>query len=60
MNSKNEAFISLHHKIKNNLAAWALLYNIPHNALNGLLSILKEIPGLEKLPKDSRSVLKTR
>jgi len=60
MNNGAGAFISLDLKIKNNLTTWALQYNIPHNALNGLLLILKEIPGLEKLPKDSRSVLKTR
>jgi len=37
-----------------------LQYNIPHNTLNGLLLVLKKIPSLEKLPKDSQTVLKTR
>lgn len=60
MDNAAKSFISLDHEIKNKLAAWALQYNIPHNAINGLLLVLKEISGLEKLPEDSRTVLCTR
>lgn len=39
---------------------WAINFNISYNALDGLLPILKKIPSLTRLPKDSRSILKTR
>ncbi|KAF0710825.1 Uncharacterized protein FWK35_00033241, partial [Aphis craccivora] len=38
---------------------WAVNYNIPHNAVNGLLPIFKSIPGLAEMPKDARTILKT-
>jgi len=42
------------------LCQWAVNFKINHNALDGLLVILKKIPMLSKLPKDSRSILDTR
>lgn len=47
-------------KIKKKVACWAVEFNIPSNALNSLLLILRQFPGLTELAKDSRSVLKTR
>lgn len=46
-------------KIKCKLSEWAVNYNIPHNAVNGLLPIFKSIPGLAEMPKDARTILKT-
>jgi len=51
---------SLIETLKHKLASWAINFNIPRNALNELLLILKKVPGLTELPKDSRSVLRTR
>lgn len=42
------------------MANWAVNFNIPQNALNGLLPILKQLPELKQLPKDSRTILKTK
>jgi len=42
------------------LCQWAVKFNINHNALDGLLVILKKVPALSQLPKDSRSILVTR
>jgi len=42
------------------LCQWAVNFNINHNALDGLLVILKKIPTLSQLPKDSISILNTR
>ncbi|CAI6351217.1 unnamed protein product [Macrosiphum euphorbiae] len=47
-------------EIRKKLASWAVEFNIPRNALNALLLILRQFPGFTELPKDSRSVLKTR
>lgn len=44
---------------QNVLSAWALKFNIAHNALSGLLEILRKYIPLNKLPKDPRTLLKT-
>lgn len=41
------------------LAKWAIEENITLSALKNLLSIMREIPGCENLPKDPRTFLKT-
>lgn len=41
------------------ISEWAVSYNIPQNALNKLLKILKQHKCFETLPKDSRTVLNT-
>jgi len=41
------------------LREWAIRNKISHVALSELLSILKEIPGLDNIPKDPRTFLKT-
>ncbi|KAF0757399.1 Uncharacterized protein FWK35_00026112, partial [Aphis craccivora] len=40
-----------------NLRKWAVDYNIPHHALNGLLSVLKQHKCFKPLPKDSRTLM---
>lgn len=42
------------------IAQWALLYKIPHTALNGLLLILRKHQCFSKLPKDARTILHTK
>lgn len=42
--------------IKSNIQQWALQHQIRQNALNGLLGILRSIPNMDFLPKDSRSL----
>lgn len=44
---------------KSKIQQWALQHQIRHNALNGLLEILRSIPNMDFLPKDSRSLLQT-
>lgn len=39
------------------LRKWAVDYNIPHHALNGLLSVLKQHKCFKSLPKDSRTLM---
>ncbi|CAI6353305.1 unnamed protein product [Macrosiphum euphorbiae] len=39
---------------------WATQFNISHNALDGLLIILKKVPTLSSLSKDSRTILETK
>lgn len=46
-------------EVKCRLAEWAVNFNIPQNAINGLLPIFKSIPGLTDMPKDARTILKT-
>ncbi|CAI6362908.1 unnamed protein product [Macrosiphum euphorbiae] len=46
-------------EVKCRLAEFAVNFNIPQNAINGLLPIFKSIPGLSEMPIDARSVLKT-
>lgn len=41
------------------LSNWALLYKIPHNALNDLLKILKGVAQLSDLPSDARTLLRS-
>lgn len=41
------------------LRSWALEYNIKHNALTALIKYLRNKPGFEDLPGDSRSFLRT-
>jgi len=41
------------------LATWAVEYNIPHNAVNGLLKGLKKHDCFNYLPTDCRTILKT-
>lgn len=43
--------------VSNGLKKWATDYNIPQNALNALLCVLKYDAGLTFLPKDSRTLL---
>jgi len=45
--------IDLCSKVKSKLAEWAVSFNVPHNTLNGLLPILKDIPGLTQMPIDA-------
>lgn len=40
-----------------NLRKWAVDYNIPQHALNGLLSMLKQHKCFKSLPKDSRTLM---
>lgn len=44
--------------IKNDLRKWALTHNIPHMAMKDLLAVLDK-NGIEDLPKDPRTLLKT-
>lgn len=41
------------------LASWAMQYNIPHNAVNGLLKGLKQHDCFDHLPVDCRTLLQT-
>lgn len=45
-------------KFKNDLATWALSYNINHNACNALIKILRQHTSC-KFPKDIRTLLQT-
>lgn len=45
---------------KDGLRKWATDYNIPQNALNALLNVLKCDAGLTFLPKDSRTLLQCK
>ena len=56
LNTRNNAVnFSFIEKLRN----WKLKFNISQSALNSLLSILKSINGLEHLPTDARSFMKT-
>uniref|UniRef100_A0A2S2NH74 DUF4806 domain-containing protein n=1 Tax=Schizaphis graminum TaxID=13262 RepID=A0A2S2NH74_SCHGA len=46
--------------VKDSLKEWATNYNIPQNALNALLNVLKFDVGLNYLPKDSRTLLQCK
>lgn len=46
--------------INESLKKWAVDFNIPQNALNALLRILKYDAGLSFLPKDSRTLLQCK
>jgi len=46
--------------VKDSLKEWATNYNIPQNALNALLNVLKFDAGLTFLPKDSRTLLQCK
>lgn len=52
--------IDLFDALKHNLAEWAIHFNINRNAFDGLLVILRKVPMMSVLPKDSRTVLETR
>jgi len=41
------------------IAKWAIDFNIPHNAINSLLSSLRKHSCFSELPKDSRTILNT-
>lgn len=41
------------------IAKWAINFNIPHNAINSLLSGLRKHSCFSELPKDSRTFLNT-
>lgn len=41
------------------ISNWALCNSIPHTVLNDLLICLRKFPGLNNLPKDSRTLLQT-
>jgi len=45
--------------IQNFLATWAVEYNIPHNAVNGLLKELKKHDCFNYQPADCQTILKT-
>jgi len=45
--------------IQHFLATWAVQYNIPHNAVNGLLKGLKKHDCFNNLPSDCRTILQT-
>jgi len=47
-------------EVKCRLAEWAINFNTPQNAINGLFPIFKSIPGLSEMPIDARTILKTR
>jgi len=51
--------IDLCSEVKSKLAEWAVRFNVPHNTLNGLLPIFKDIPGLTQIPIDARTILKS-
>lgn len=51
--------IDLCSEVKSKLAEWAVSFKVPHNTLNGLLPILKDIPGLTLMPTDARTILKS-
>jgi len=51
--------INLCTEVKSKLAKWVVSFNISHNALNGLLLILKHIPGLTDISIDTCTVLNT-
>lgn len=41
------------------IAKWAIDFNIPHNAINSLLSSLRKHSCFSELPKDARTILNT-
>lgn len=45
--------------LRNSIKIWAIEYNVPQNALNGLLTILKKHSCFINLPKDSRTLMHT-
>lgn len=45
-------------KLKNDIAAWVISYNIPHNASNALLKILNQHTSYN-IPLDTRTLLQT-
>lgn len=45
--------------IKDFIASWAIQFKIPHNALSGLLSGLKEHECFRSFPVDARTILRT-
>ncbi|KAF0721065.1 Uncharacterized protein FWK35_00032489 [Aphis craccivora] len=60
----NDNLVPLKHvdlcsEVKSKLAEWAVSFNVPHNTLNGLQSILKDIPGLTQMLIDARTILKS-
>lgn len=54
----NNVGVTDERNIKDSLIAWAIQYQINHNAVNGLLLILRDELKLD-LPKSSRTLLKT-
>lgn len=46
--------------IKENLGKWAINFNVPQNAVNALLKILKYDANMKFLPKDSRTLLNSK
>lgn len=51
--------VDLFSEVKCRLAEWAVNFNIPQNAINGLIPIFKSIPSLSEMPIDARTILKT-
>lgn len=58
-NENNHTNLNEITNIEIDLKNWAVNCKIPHCHLNALLIILKKYKGFEKLPKDSRTLLKT-
>lgn len=59
---KSSPFLQVKHndllyEVKSKLAEWAVSFNVPHNTLNGLLPIIKYIPGLSQMPIDAPTIL---
>lgn len=45
-------------RLKKDVINWSLKFNIPHNAINNLLTIMRSV-GRADLPKDVRTLLYT-
>ncbi|CAI6377285.1 unnamed protein product [Macrosiphum euphorbiae] len=56
----NNLLSSTSFMISNELAQWAILYNISHISLNALLSILRKHECFITLPKSSKTLLQTK
>lgn len=59
LNIIHEDDVHLNHKknVKHAIGKWAVDFNVPQNAVNGLLDVPKNRAGLDFLPKDCRTLL---
>jgi len=60
LNSIENTNSKLQVDVNESLRKWATDFNIPQNAINGLLKVLKYDAGLSFLPKDARTLLQCK